>query len=87
MYVDMKDDQEEDVNEKLSKRVNDALSNRMSTEGCEEFRSFLGEFKEIFRPRLGRGDPAKVPPRRTRLAQAAKPMQLKPRRYPQKQHI
>lgn len=81
IYIDLGEDMPGEVELALQKKVTEAKANNLSSEGVTELQALLREFTEIFRVRLGKTAPAKVPPMRVKLKTGARPVIAKARRY------
>lgn len=85
IYIDMGEDPPFEIEKELEKRIKDAGQNGLTGKGIERLRSLISKFKHIFRLRLGKGKPAKVPPMKIDLDTSKSPVKAKVRRYPHEQ--
>lgn len=77
----MGEDTEDEIQDAFRKMIQNAKDREMSQKGLQSLRELLQEFRDIFRIRLGKDDPAKIPPMEVKLKVGAKPVKSHQRRY------
>lgn len=81
MYLEIGQDNEQDMKAAFDKISQSATDNGMSPDGTAKLRSVLHTFRDVFRIRLGNDPPAKVEPMRVSLKPHAQGIITKSRRY------
>ena len=77
----MGEDTEEEIQEAFLTMLDKAKESGMSAKGLAEAKELLKEFRDIFRIKLGKDGPAKIPPMEVKLKPGAKPVKCHQRRY------
>ena len=77
----MGEDTEDEIQQAFEKMLKNAEENGMSEKGLATAKELLYEFRDIFRIRLGKDAPAKIPPMEVKLKPGAKPVKSNQRRY------
>lgn len=79
------DKPQEEIDEELGQRVNEAKNAGLSSNGCNRLKQMLRKHHKAFRLRLGSGGPAKVTPMKIIPIDGKKPILVKVWRYPSEQ--
>lgn len=85
IFVDFDEDTNEEIQKELDQRLKEAAEQGLTTEKISQLKSTIDEHFELFKIRLGSGEPAKVKPLKITLDLKKKPVKVKTRRYPAKQ--
>lgn len=82
-FLDFGEDDPQDVDASLDQSIKDSANSGLSERGVQRLTRMLhDEFRNIFRLRLGKAPPAKLPPMRIKIKEGAIPVKVKVRRYP-----
>jgi len=81
-WLDFGEDEPEEKERALTKAVDVATENGISTDGRQTLATMLEEFSDVLRIRLGRGLPADVEPMVIELRENVRPVRVSQRRYP-----
>ena len=74
-------DSEDEMRDAFMKMLQKAKESGMYEEGLIEATGLLREFRDVFRIKLGKHGPAKIPPMEVKLKSGAKPVKCHQRRY------
>lgn len=81
IYVDLGDDSVEDIDNKLTTRIDEVVKNGLIRKGAERLEKIVKEHKSVLKNGLGSAGPVKVPPMEIVLDPAKKPVKVNGRKY------